>query len=82
MANQLKTPVPIRVGKAVVYIKATAVTVTNVATILSLYSASDIQAGVKNLTITPPTGAVDMIPMIGETASDLEPNNTFQNYLL
>ncbi len=82
MANQLKTPLPIRVGKAVVYIKATAVTVTNSATILSLYSASDIQAVVKNLIITPPIGAVDKIDMIGETTSALEPTLTFQNYLL
>ena len=82
MANQLKTPTPIRVGKAVVYIKATAVTVTDSATILSLYSASDIQAVVKNLIITPPIGAVDKIDMIGETTSALEPTLTFQNYLL
>jgi len=83
MANQLTTPTPIRVGKAIVYIKASAVTVTNSATILSLFTAAtDIQARVKNLVIIPPVGAVDKIDMIGETASALEPNLTFQNYLL
>jgi len=82
MANTLTTPTPIRVGKAVVYVKATAVTVTDSATILSLYAVGDIQATVKNLTITPPSGAVDKVDMIGETASTLEPTLTFQNYLL
>ena len=83
MTNQLKTPLPIRVGKAVVYIKATAVTLTDSATIISKFTEStDIQATVKNLTITPPMGAVDKIDMIGETASTLEPTLTFQNYLL
>jgi len=83
MTNQLKTPLPIRVGKAVVYIKATAVTLTDSATIISKFTEStNIQATVKNLTITPPMGAVDKIDMIGETASTLEPTLTFQNYLL
>jgi len=82
MANTLTTPTPIRVGKAVVYMKATAVTVLDSATIQSLYAVGDIQATVKNLTITPPTGAVDIVHMIGETASTLEPTQTFQNYLL
>ena len=83
MANQLTTPVPIRVGKAVVYAKATAVTVTNSATIISLFTAAtDIMFTVKDLVITPPSGAIDKIDMIGETASAVEPNLTFQNYLL
>ena len=83
MANQLTTPTPIRVSKAVVYMKATAVTVTDSATIISLFTAStDIQARVKNLTITPPVGEVTKIDLIGETASTLEPTLTFQNYLM
>jgi len=82
MTNTLQRPEPIRVGKGVVYIKATAVTVTDSATLLSLFSASDIQAIVKNVTITPPAGAVEKIDMIGETASAYEPNLTFQNYLM
>lgn len=83
MANQLTKPVPIRVGKAVVYAKATAVTVTNSATILSLFTAaSDIQNIVKNLVITPPSGEIDIVNLIGETASAIEPTLTFQNYLL
>ncbi len=83
MANQLTTPVPIRAGKAVIYMKSSAVTVSSTATVISLFTAStDIQAIVKTLTITPPTGEVDKIDMIGETASAVEPNQTFQNYLL
>lgn len=82
MANTLQRPIPIRVGKAVVYMKSTAVTVTDSATILSLFSTSDIQAIVKNLTITPPSGAIDKVDLIGETASTYEPLSTFQNYIL
>ncbi len=82
MTNQLTKAVTIRVGKAVVYVKATAVTVASDATVLSLFAASTIFNGVKNLVITPPTGEIEKIDMIGETASALEPNYTFQNYLL
>ncbi len=83
MANQLTKPVPIRVGLAVVYAKSTAVSVASGATILSLYTGStDIYNKVKNLVITPPAGEIEMIHMIGETASALEPNFTFQNFLL
>ena len=83
MANQLTKPVPIRVGLAVVYGKSTAVTVSSSATVLSLFTgASDIKSFVKNLVITPPSGEIEMIHMIGETASAKEPNFTFQNFLL
>lgn len=83
MANQLTKPVPIRVGKAVVYAKASAVTVTDSATILSLFTAStDIYNKAKNIVITPPMGEIEKIDMIGETASTLEPTLTFQNNLV
>ncbi len=83
MANQLTKPVPIRVGHAVVYLKSTAVTVATGTTLLSLFTGStDIQNHVKNLVITPPTGEIDKIDLIGETTSTLQPLQTFQNYLL
>ena len=83
MANQLTTPVPIRVGHAVMYMKSTAVTMATTDTILALFTAAtDIQEHVKDLTIEPPKGAVDKIDLVGETASTKAPLSTFQNYAL
>lgn len=83
MANTLITPIVIRVARAIIYTKASAVTVATTATLVSLFTAStDIQNTVKNLVITPPSGDVVMVDLIGETASTLQPLQTFQNYLL
>ena len=83
MANQLTKPVPIRVGKAVIYAKSTAVTVVTTNTLLSLFTASsDIFNKAKNVVITPPVGAIDKIDLLGETTSTKAPLQTFQNYLL
>jgi len=83
MANLLTTAVPIRVPKAVMYVKSTAVTVSSSATLLSLFTAAtDIQNHVKNLTISQPKGDIDKIDLIGETTSTNQPLQTFQNYLI
>jgi len=82
MANQLTTPSPIRVGHATIYMKKTAVTVASAATLVSLFTAaSEIQNHIKDLTITPPEGAVDMVNLIGETTSTNQPLQTHQNYV-
>jgi len=83
LANQLTKPVPMRVGHAVAYMKSTAVTVASATTLLSLFTAaSEIQNHVKNLVITPPTGEIDKVDLIGETTSTNQPLQTFQNYIL
>jgi len=83
MANQLTTPIPIRAAKGIIYAKSTAVTIDNSTTIISEFTAAtDIQCIIKDLTITPPKGEIGKIDLIGETASALEPEFTFQNYLL
>src|SRR3990167_4559031 len=83
MANQLTTPTPIRAARAIVYTKATAVTVSTSATLVSLFTAStDIYNLAKNITITPPSGEVEQVDMLGETASTLGATQTFQNYIL
>src|SRR3990167_9310411 len=83
MANTLNTPTPIRVARAIVYTKATAVTVSTSATLVSLFTAStDIYNKAKSIVITPPFGEVNQIDMLGETASAEAPTATFQNYLL
>jgi len=83
MANQLTNANVIRVGRATIYTKAAGVTVSTTATLLSLFTAStDIHFGIKNLVITPPTGEVEKVDLLGETASTLGIAATFQNYLL
>jgi len=80
MANTLTNPNVIRVARAIVYTKATAVTVSTSATLVSLFSTVFNKA--KNIVITPPVGDVEQIPMIGETASAVGATQTFQNYLM
>jgi hypothetical protein len=83
MANQLTQPTPIKVGKAILYTKASAVTVASAATLVSLFTAStDIYNKAKNITITPPTGEIEQVNLIGETTSAKQPLQTFQNYAL
>jgi len=83
MANQLTTPVPIKVGNAIIYMDKAAVTVAAAATLVSLFTAAtDIQNHVKDLTIAPPEGAVDKVDLIGETTSTMQPLQTHQNYVL
>ena len=80
MANTLTTPNVIKVARGIVYTKASAVTVSTSATILSLFTTVYNKA--KNIVITPPKGDVVQVDMIGETASTLGATQTFQNYLL
>lgn len=83
MANQLTQANVIKVQRAVVYTKATAVTVNTAATLVSLFTGStDIFYKAKNVVITPPEGVIEKIDMIGETASALGTTLTYQNYLL
>jgi len=83
MTNTLITPTPIRVQRAIIYTKATAVTVSTSATLVSLFTAStDIYNKAKNITITPPTMEVVQENMLGETTSSLAPTQTFQNYVI
>jgi len=83
MANQLTNANVVRVARAIVYLKAAGVTVSTSATLVSLFTASsDIYFKAKNIVITPPTGEVEKIDLIGETASTLGTQLTFQNYLL
>lgn len=80
MANTLTTPSVIKASRATVYTTATAVTVSTSATLLSLFSTVYNKA--KDIKITPPTGAVEIVNMIGETASAVAVTQTFQNYLM
>ncbi len=83
MANQLTNANVIKVQRAIVYTKAAAVTVSTSATLSSLFTGStDIYYKAKNVVITPPTGEVEKIDLIGETASTLGTTLTYQNYLL
>ena len=83
MTNQLNQANVIKVQKAVIYTKASAVTVATDATLLSLFTAStDIYFKAKNVVITPPTGEIEKIDLLGETASALGTTAVYQNYLL
>lgn len=83
MANQLTNPNVVRVARSIVYTKAAGVTVSTSATLVSLFTASsDIFFKAKDVIITPPTGEVEQIDLLGETASTLGNTLTFQNYLL
>ena len=79
MANQLTNANVIRVARAIVYTKAAGVTVSTSATLVSLFTAStDIYFKAKNIVITLPTGEVEKIDLIGETASTVGDTLTFQ----
>lgn len=81
MANTLTKPNVIKVGNAIGYTKSTAVTVSTSATLSSLFTGG-VKNKFKNIVITPPTGSVENVPMIGETASAEGSALTFQNYIL
>jgi hypothetical protein len=83
MANTLTTPNVIKVARAVIYTSATAVTVPTTpfaATLSSLFSTVYNKA--KDIKITPPTGAINQIDLVGQTTSALGLTQTFQNYLM
>lgn len=80
MSNTLITPNLIKVSRAIVYTKASSVTPSTSATLLSLFSTVYNKA--KNIVITPPKGEVVHEPLLGESAAATAPTQTFQNFIM